>query len=41
MKIFAINLKEKYKLSDVSEIEGVNIDDINTKIQEIRNTCNI
>lgn len=36
-----IKLKEKYNLSDVLDIEGVNIEDINNRIQEIRNICNV
>lgn len=36
-----INLKEKYNFSDSLEIEGINIEEINNRIQEIRKKCDI
>ena len=36
-----INMKEKYKISDSDEIKGINIEEINKEIQEIRNICKI
>lgn len=36
-----INIKEKYKISDTDEIEGINIGEINKEIHEIRNVCKI
>lgn len=35
------NLKEKYNISDYFETTGINIAEINNRIQEIRNKCNI
>lgn len=34
-----ISLKEKYKISDSEEIEGVNVEEINKRIQEVRDKC--
>lgn len=36
-----IKMKEKYNISDLSEIEGVDIDKINEKIEKIRKECNL
>lgn len=34
-----ISLKEKYNISDSEEIKGVNIEEINKRIQEVRDKC--
>ena len=34
-----IELKEKYKISDKENIKGVDIKEINKKIQEVRDKC--
>ena len=36
-----VKLKEKYNLSDDFEATGINIEEINNRIQEIREKCNI
>ena len=36
-----INLKNKYEISDTEKIKGVEIDEINKEIEEIRKKCNI
>lgn len=36
-----IKMKQKYKISDESEITGINVDEINKDIQKIRNKCGI
>ena len=36
-----INLKNKYKISDIEEIKGIEIEKINNEIEEIRKKCKI
>lgn len=36
-----IKMKQKYEISDEEEIKGINIDEINQKIREIREKCGI
>jgi beta-N-acetylhexosaminidase len=36
-----IKLKEKYNIADNSEEDGINVEEINDRIQEVRRKCNI
>ena len=36
-----LKIKEKYNISDLQSFDGVNVEEINKEIEEIRKTCKI